>query len=318
MSDEKVVDELIEEEPQEANEPKEISEVLEETVAAMRAGDVDEESTSEPVEQVAEKAPVESDEDFESNLSERAQDRFRELTDRAKSAEEAAAQTRAQGADLYKIMLDSGVTPDDLTAYFEYHKASRNGNSAGAETYWNSLERAHSDFTGQKVGESDPLARYPDLQKSVEDLDVTEDKARELASLRDYAQKAQQYEQRQAAYHQQNAEQNRQQQEAANYATRASAELDAWSDQKKASDPDWGQKEALLLERAQDVFPQLHPAHWPAWAAREYEYLSKAFPSKQNGTSPNPIRPGVSGKSAEPEPKNISEALDQALKDMRT
>ena len=315
MSEEKIVDEVIEEE---SSEPKEISEVLEETVASMRAGDVDEEPTPEPVEQGSEEAPIETEEDFEASLSERAQDRFRELTERAKAAEESAAQTRAQGADLYKIMLESGVTPDDLTAYFEYHKASRSGNTKAAQPYWENLERTHSDFTGQRVGDADPLSRYPDLQKSVEDLDVTEDKARELASLRDYAQRAQEYEQRQAAYHQQNQEQQRQQEEAAHYASRASAELDNWSDQKKATDPDWEQKEALLLERAQDVFPQLHPAHWPAWAAREYDYLSKAFPSRQNGTSPNPIRPGVSGKSAEPEPKNISEALDQALKDMRT
>jgi len=316
MSEDKVVDEVTEEEELESSEPKEISEVLEETVAAMRSG-TDEESTPDAVEQGAEAEAGEED-DFEANLSERAQERFRELTERAKAAEEAAAHTQAQGADLYRIMLDSGVTPDDLTAYFEYHRASRSGNAAGAQQYWQNLERTHSDFTGQKVGGADPLTRYPDLQKSVEDLDINEDKARELASLRDYAVKAQQYEQRQAAIQQQTAQQHQEQQVAASYATRASAELDAWSDEKKVSDPDWEQKEALLLEKAQDVFPQLHPAHWPAWAAREYEYLSKAFPGKTNGTSPNPIRPGVSGKSAEPEPKSISEALDQALRDMRT
>ncbi len=319
MSDEKevveeVVEEVAAETPEVEAEPKEISQVLEDTIAEMR-GDEPEE-TAEP-ETTPESASEPAEEDFESSLSDRAQERFRELTDRAKAAEESAANTRAQGSELYKIMMDSGVTPNDLTAYFEYNKASRQGNQAAADPYWKNLERSHSDFTGQKVGDSDPLTRYPDLQKQVEDLDVTETAARELAGLRDYAVRAQQYEQRQAEFQRSYGQQQKEQQEAADFATRASAELDRWSDEKRATDPLWDKKEVLLLQKAQEVFAQIHPSSWPEFIAREYDYLSKAMPAPTNGVSPNPIRPGVSGTTASPEAKSISDALDMALRDMR-
>ncbi len=320
MSDEKevveeVVEEVAAETPEVEAEPKEISQVLEDTIAEMR-GDDEPGETAEP-ETTPESASEPAEEDFESSLSDRAQERFRELTDRARAAEESAANTIAQGSELYKIMQDSGVTPNDLTAYFEYNKASRQGNRAAADPYWKSMERSHSDFTGQKVGDSDPLTRYPDLQKQVEDLDVTETAARELAGLRDYAVRAQQYEQRQAEFQRSYGQQQKEQQEAADFATRASAELDRWSDEKKASDPQWELKEKLLLQKAQEVFPNIHPSSWPEFISREYAYLSQAFPEKSNGVSPNPIRPGVSGTTASPEAKSISDALDMALRDMR-
>lgn len=319
MSDkhEEVVEETVEE--------KEVGDVLSETLTEMRS-DSEEPGTDDtavvqdkaaPESPEEEVASEEAEDDFEKSLSERAQNRFRELSERAKRAEEEAAQIREQGMELYKIMADSGVTPDDLTTYFDYYKNLRQGDKNKAAEQWALMEQAHSQFTGQAVGNADPLNNHPDLKQAVEEFEITEEVARETATLRDYSQRMQQNEQRQAEFQAQYGEQQRQQQEAAGYAQKAAQDLDAWSAEMKAKDPQFEQKEALLLERAQEQFPNIHPAHWPEFIAREYEYISKAMPAQEPAQSPNPIRPGASAKAVTPEPKDIGDALTNALREMR-
>ena len=327
---EKEIEEVVEEVPTEVEEPKEISEVLEEEVSKLRsesneAADpaVVEEGEPESAdasgsEEGAGSVSEDDEETWLAGQSERSQERYRQLAERAKAAEEEAAQVREQGMQLYKIMGESGVTPDDLTNYFEYYKNVRSGNLDQAGTYWANLEKNHSAYTGNAVGSADPLNNHPDLKAKVEEFEVTEDAARELASLRDYSQRMQQNEQRQAEFQSQYGEQQRQQQEAASYAQSASVELDKWSEDMKAKDPQFSQKEALLLERAQEQFPNIHPAHWPQFIAQEYAYISKAFPAEAHTPAPNAIRPGSSGSGkVTAEPKDISDALSNALREMR-
>lgn len=319
-----VVEEVVEESVEEA---KGVEEVLAEELSSMREGDESSETT------VAEEGESEGDnasgaeegsggvseEDEEAwlaNQSERSQERYRQLAERARAAEEEASRVRAQGQELYKIMGDSGVTPDDMTAYFEYHKNLRNGGDPSQ--YWEQLERAHSQYTGSKVGNADPLNNHPDLQAKVEEFEVTEEAARELASLRDYSERMRDMEQQQAEANAQYGAETQQYQEAATYAQSASVELDRWSEDMKAKDPQFSQKEALLLERAQEQFPNIHPAYWPQFIANEYAYISKAFPAEASAPAPNAIRPGsTGGGNLQPESKNISEALTNALRDMR-
>ena len=313
---------------EETVEEKEVGDVLSETLTEMRS-DSDEagadntavvQDEAEPESSEEEVASEEAEDDFEKSLSERAQNRFRELSERAKKAEEEAAQIREQGMELYKIMADSGVTPDDLTTYFDYYKNLRQGDRNKAAEQWAMMEQAHSQFTGQAVGNADPLNNHPDLKQAVEEFEITEEVARETATLRDYSQRMQQNEQRQAEFQAQYGEQQRQQQEAAGYAQKAAQDLDAWSAEMKSKDPLFEQKEALLLERAQEQFPNIHPAHWPEFIAREYEYISKAMPTQATAATantPNPIRPGASAKAVAPEPKNIGDALTNALREMR-
>ena len=319
--------EVVENEEEPVQDEKEVTDVLTETLTEMRAEPEETGADDTPV--VSDEAEPESpeegveedgDDDFEKSLSERGQARFRELSERAKKAEEEAAQVREQGMELYKIMADSGVTPDDLTTYFDYYKNLRQGDKTKAAEQWAMMEQAHSQFTGQAVGNADPLNNHPDLQKAVEEFEITEAVARETATLRDYSQRMQQNEQRQAEFQAQYGEQQRQQQEAAGYAQKAAQDLDTWSAEMKAKDPLFEQKEALLLERAQDAFPTIHPAHWPEFIAREYEYISKAMPTQATAATantPNPIRPGASAKAVTPEPKNIGDALTNALREMR-
>lgn len=316
--------EVVESEEEPVQDEKEVSDVLTETLTEMRAEPEEAGADDTPVvpdeaepESPEEGAEEDGDDDFEKSLSERGQARFRELSERAKKAEEEAAQIREQGMELYKIMADSGVTPDDLTTYFDYYKNLRQGDKNKAAEQWALMEQAHSQFTGQAVGNADPLNNHPDLQKAVEEFEITEAVARETATLRDYSQRMQQNEQRQAEFQAQYGEQQRQQQEAAGYAQKAAQDLDTWSAEMKAKDPLFEQKEALLLERAQEQFPNIHPAHWPEFIAREYEYISRAMPAQEPAQSPNPIRPGASAKAVTPEPKNISDALTNALREMR-
>jgi len=318
-------------------EPKEVGEVLEDALNEMRGSsdDAREEAPKEPVDQnetgeeAAAAEPESEEEEFDTTaLSERAQERFRTLTERAKAAEEAQATARAEAdeivqknAELYKIMNDSGVTPQDLTAYFEYFRSTKNGNVTGADKYWQELQETHARMTGINPGQ-DPLDRHEDLKKGVADFDISEDKARELATLRDMQQRMTMAEQRQAEFNAQYEEQNRQQQEAASYAQRASQALDEWSARMQQEDPYFAQKEQILIERAQDSFPNIHPAHWPEYIAKEYEFISRAFDARAKNepvkpVSPNPIRPGVTSKGAAPEPSSVEEALTFALREMR-
>jgi hypothetical protein len=303
-----------------------VSEVLEKELDSMREGD---ESTEAPVvaEGESESAdageseegtggvPEEDEESWLAGQSERSQERYRQLAERARAAEEEANAVRHQGQELYRIMNESGVTTNDLTSYFEYHKSLRNGGDPSP--YWERMEQAHSQFTGDKVGNADPLNNHPDLKAQVEEFEVTEAVARETAALRDYSMRMQQVEEQQAEMQAQYGQQQHAQMEAATYAQSASVELDRWSAEMKAKDPQFEEKEALILERAQEQFPNIHPAHWPQFVAEEYAYISKAFPTQSQSSRPNTIRPGTSGSSATPEPKSIGDALSNALREMR-
>ena len=303
-----------------------VSEVLEKELDSMREGD---ESTEAPVVAEGESESADasgseegaggvSEEDEESWLagqSERSQERYRQLAERARTAEEEASAVRHQGQELYRIMNESGVTTNDLTSYFEYHKSLRNGGDPSP--YWERMEQAHSQFTGDKVGNADPLNNHPDLKAQVDEFEVTEAVARETAALRDYSMRMQQVEEQQAEMQAHYGQQQHAQMEAATYAQSASVELDRWSAEMKAKDPQFEEKEALILERAQEQFPNIHPAHWPQFVAEEYAYISKAFPTQSQSSRPNTIRPGTSGSSATPEPKSIGDALSNALREMR-
>ena len=303
-----------------------VSEVLEKELDSMRE---DDESTKAPVveegesesayasepEEGAGSVSEDDEEAWLANQSERSQERYRQLSERARTAEEEASAVRHQGQELYRIMNESGVTTDDLTSYFEYHKNLRNGGDPSP--YWERMEQAHSQYTGDKVGNADPLNNHPDLKAQVEEFEVTEAVARETAALRDYSIRMQQVEQQQAEMQAYYGHQQREHMEAATYAQNASVELDRWSAEMKAKDPQFEEKEALILERAQEQFPNIHPAHWPQFVAQEYAYISKAFPEQSQSSRPNTIRPGTSGSSATPEPKSIGDALSNALREMR-
>ena len=303
-----------------------VSEVLEKELDSMREGD---ESTEAPVVAEGESksadasgseegtggVPEEDEESWLAGQSERSQERYRQLAERARAAEEEANAVRHQGQELYRIMNESGVTTNDLTSYFEYHKSLRNGGDPSP--YWERMEQAHSQFTGDKVGNADPLNNHPDLKAQVDEFEVTEAVARETAALRDYSMRMQQVEEQQAEMQAHYGQQQHAQMEAATYAQSASVELDRWSAEMKAKDPQFEEKEALILERAQEQFPNIHPAHWPQFVAEEYAYISKAFPAQPQSSRPNTIRPGTSGSSATPEPKSIGDALSNALREMR-
>lgn len=330
VEDKSVEEEIVESEEIEDKE-EDIADALERELSSLRGED--EQTAETPVAEEGGKTegdnegaeedsgPVSEDDEeaWLASQSERSQERYRQLAERAKRAEEEAESVRQSGEELYKIMSESGVTPQDLTNYFEYYKSLNNGQLEQAAQWWNNLEQTHSRFTGSKVGNTDPLDNHPDLKQKVEGFDMSEDAARELASLRDYSERMKVREQHMAEMGQQTAEQQRQQQEVAHYASSAAMELDKWSAEMKAKDPQFEAKEALLLERAQEQFPNMHPAYWPEFVAREYAYLTKAIPeAATKSPAPNPIRPGASGKSVSTEPKNISDALDNALREMRS
>ena len=328
MSEDKSVEEEVVE--TEEVEEEDIADALERELGSMR-GETEQTAEASVAEEGGQKSSdpeggeegsggvSEDDEEaWLASQSERSQERYRQLAERARAAEEEAAAVRKSGEELYNIMAESGVTPQDLTNYFEYYKSVKNGNLNGAAQYWANLERTHSEYTGQRVGNADPLDNHPDLKDKVAELEVTEEAARELASLRDYSVRMQQREQALAEMNQQSWEAQQQQQQAAHYATSAAHELDKWSAEMAAKDPQFSQKEALLLERAQEQFPNMHPAYWPEFVAREYAYLSKAMPGEAPPPkSPNTIRPSSGKSTLAKEPTTVADALDQALREMR-
>ena len=316
---EEVVEELENQEVESAESSPEEStqEVMEATLAEMR-GDDSASDSDEDGKKASDTDSIEEEEFDPSNLSDRAQARFRELSERAKNAEESAAQIQQQGEELYRIMNDSGATAQDLTAFFEFQRALRGSNQDAAKKYFDELSTQYSRFTGKPVGDVDVLNQYPDLKKQVDDYEITEENARELANLRDYSSRMRDMEVQQAEFNAQYSAQQEQQQQAASYAERASVDIDSWSKQMQSKDPDFEAKESLILQRAQEVFPQLHPAHWPEFVAKEYEYISAAFPKKEPKPRPNLIRPGTSGGSPRPEAKSVGDAMAQALEEMRS
>lgn len=255
------------------------------------------ETPAEPAPETPAEDTEVSDEELVKDLSEKAQHRFRELVNTNKEME------RRIGG-FTEIIEDAQVTPQDVVDLFAYGKAIRTGNYDQARALLAEQARQLELVSGQPVEFGDALSDYPDLQKSVEEMELTRAHALELARVR----RGNEQQQRQSE------QQNRQRDEQdaqTQAATNGFNEVVALAQQWGKTDLDWAVKQPMMEKRAAIIQQTYPPNRWGAMMKVAYEEitdtLKAARPAAQT-RAPSALRPNGMGGGAK-SPSSLHEAM---------
>lgn len=245
---------------------------------------------------------------------------FKQLADYA-TQQQAAVQEATQKAQqmeqrvsaFSELVQETSAQPEQVMAAFEYlglvNRMAR-GQATKEEAVqaieFLKSEMAHvaraagiSDIGQVKV---DPLSGHPDLRKRVDDLDMTEDAAIELAQAREKLARVN-------AQGQQTQQQQAQQQ-AVQQARQA---IGQWIATVKKTDLDWPALDRKLAAQLRLLIQGRPPSEWPSLVQRWYtteKSMSKGTARRQE----TPLAPrGGATSSASAAPKSLHEAVLGAL-----
>lgn len=238
-------------------------------------------------------------------LKGKANDRFRELTAEVKelapvkAALEAAGikdvadlpklvQHAKDGADLVEMVKGTGASPDQFGQTLDYlglvSKAAQ-GDRQAAEQAFSVIEGEYlalAKALGREVpGVHDPLAEFADLQKEVENGDVTRARALEIAQARTAAKVAEATRARQAA----EANTTTAQQQAIEHGRASLNALES----KLQADPHYAAKKPALIAKLGEIRQKFAPDQWAYAAELAYAAIPNPAPVKP---PPSAIRPG--------------------------
>lgn len=269
-------------EPDETDEPESEEESNADSKAEQKPDD--EEQTSD-----------DSDERMLESLSEKAQHRFRELVSSNKELER-------QIGGFREVIADAQVTPQDMVDLLAYGKAIRTGDYDQARAILAAQARALELASGKAVELGDPLSDYPDLGRSVSDLELTRDHALELARVRRQAEMAQMAKEQQRRSQEMSA---LQQQTVARVFGEVQALASGWA----KSDIDWPAKEQLLVKRAGMIQQSYPPEQWGQMIRLAYDEITDTLKTaRPQVRQPQALRPNAIGAGAK-NPASMHEAL---------
>lgn len=274
-----------------------------------------EESAEEPAEEAAEPAeePAKITDDDLTPLAsgnKATQERFRKVTEGYKEERQRAEALSTENAR-YKESFDAlrslGFTDEaaaqDLVALSEYRNILATGDVEMFNKVIGNQIREFESLHGKKASiQASALDNFADLKDKVENLEIDEETALELARSRNLQQRAQRD---QTARNEERVKTETSQQEI-NNAVGAIEDMQAnW----QKLDPDY----AAILPHLKEQMPQIgkeYPAHmWPSIIDMQYKTLKRALisaaASKQTA---QPIRGGGAGAASRAVPKNPQDA----------
>lgn len=163
--------------------------------------------------------------------------------------------------------------------------------------------------TGKPIGQVDALAKYPDLREAVDNLQVTEAHALEIARARAQQLAGQQAQQRQ----QEQRNQQRQQQEQAEAMQRevqgGQLAVDKFCRSKMATDLDYAKVEPLLLKEVEGgLLEGVPPARWPAIIEKTYNLIRQSVGMGRQQTTVPTLRPSGVDRGQQ-QPRSMHEAM---------
>lgn len=238
--------------------------------------------------------------------NERAQARFRELSEKAARLPDLEARAN-RGDELVRYVADTGCDQVQFNAMLGYMQAI----NKGGPTEWALAREALTkelEFLDAKLGRkgpngADPVTAHADLREAVEAGEITRERAEELASLRGFQQAA--------IGHKQQAEQQ---------VTRSTQErqqgvesLNALEVSLRSRDPQYDAKRQFALERFQSRIHTIPPQRW----AEEFmlDYVAVQAPAPAPAPTPKapvghvPLRPQGGGTGMGKVATSAEEAL---------
>ena len=267
---------------------------------------VEEDSKSEEKPEVEDEA----DDDVYSEpagLKPKAQERFRSLVEDNKTKTERLDQAEFALKEIHKTVSESHMTPEEFGYLIDYGRMAVSKKPEELEyalqTAQNEIIRI-SQLLGKEVPGVDLLADQPELQKRVDDYELSRDDALRIAKsereLAGYKQvQTQQRDQQQVATKQQDVQQQ------------SLDQVRAYMSKMKSTDINFSAKEARLVDQAAKVRQNYPPEQWPTIIQDLYETMSvDSSAQKQNlkTSAPTPMQSTTSTVGSTV-PKTMQEAV---------
>lgn len=247
------------------------------------------------------------------DLSPKAQDRFRQLANENKELKAREQDVEQLHAGVQQIQQTIQSAFNDVSEFEEvitYATAVKEGRFEDARELLLKQVLQFEAHTGQSLT-GGLVSQYQDLSERVNNYELTEQDAMELAQNRFKQDQQQQVAQRQqqqaqAQYQAQQAQQLEQQQLQASYDV-AVQELAQMANQWAATDLNWQtNSESLQKFSAEHLQGKVHPSQWPMMVNAHYQAL-RASTVRQPVTAP--LSPAVPTGTVQKEPSSMMDAM---------
>lgn len=254
---------------------------------------------SDPTGQELQQDPDELTEAEMAALAPRTQARIRSLIDSRAGLQEQFNQFAGQTQQFMGEFERVGLGPEEIKQLVNYADAMKRGDRVAVESFLEAQNNYVSQRFGSSVGGADPLQHFPDIREKVENLEISEELALQMASERADLQRLQQGQREQQTSQAQAYAQQQQQGMYQNALQGIANQEAAW----RKSDPDFGSLEAPLVKFAQENLHRLPVTEWVPAMEAQYQVMKeaqKAWGVGQRGKpTPNPLRPGnIGGRPA--------------------
>lgn len=229
-------------------------------------------------------------------LTPKAQERFQKLANANKEVT-AKYESVLQAVEPFQQALqEAQVTQEQFTMATEYIGLVNKGDLRGALAVMDRERAALALHLGEPLAGVDALANFPDLRQAVDQFQITEARALELARGRQNqnAQQEQRQRQEQTQASQQEAQQAFQQGQKA---------VDDYCKQMQASDLDYAKIEPILVQQISDgLLEGIHPSRYEQVVSRAYKMIKSAASGQKSAQTTTTLRPtGQASPSQKPQ-----------------
>lgn len=261
------------------------------------------------------KGITEDDLKMPEGLSQGSQERFQKLSNGYKEAKAELEQVRqseqaaiAANMEFVQTMDSIGAGPEQLDIFVNYMDSIKNKNYEQAYKILSSELKQLSSVMGKEVSGVDLLADYPDLQNDVDNLEMSRERAIEIATARN-VQNANKVQTERATQSQ------AQQENAKRVAQEAVLSIDSAMSELQRTDINYAAKEKIIMDKSkgqsllEKIFAENTPDRWLSQLRLVYDAIQVAKPERQ--VHRNSLRP--SGGGGEAEPNTMKEAISRGL-----
>lgn len=238
------------------------------------------------------------------------QERFQKITEGYKS-EKQRADTLAEENSRYKESFDSlrqlgfndEAAANDLVEFSNYRNVLASGNVEQFQQIMSAQIKQFQDMHGKPVQIGGSIINdHPDLKQKLENMEIDEPTALEVARARNLQNRASRETQRQN----EQVQASQQSQQVINDAVGQVVSMeDGW----RKTDPDFNAILPELKEAIAEIRTKFHPTQWPSAIEMQYKAIKKALALRGNqNRNETPLR-GNSHMSGNRQPANMQEAV---------
>jgi hypothetical protein len=252
-------------------------------------------------------------------LTAKAQQRFQALANSNKELSAKVAEVQPiveQAMGLQKTFQQNGIKREQFDQAMQVVGLMNRGDLRGALAALDEQRKLISLTLGESLPGADALADFPDLRSAVDNLQITEQHALEIARGRFNQGQQRQNAQRQQQENQRQQAQQDQEQQYQTAARTAQVAVDRFCQTMQKSDLDFARIEPMLLEQIQGGLLQDVPPHrWPELVQKTYGLIKQTAGQVRgsSGATSMALRP-AGGEAPTAQPKSMHEAMWGARK----